>query len=42
MIHKIITTAARILTVWMAAEAIRGVWKEIGEEEKKEEKKEEK
>lgn len=42
MIHKIITVAAHILTVWLAAEAVRQTWKEIGEEEKKEEKKENK
>ena len=33
MIHKIITVAAHILTVWMATEAIRQVWNELNKEE---------
>lgn len=39
MIKKVINGVARILTVWMAAEAIRQVWKEIEKEERKEENK---
>ena len=41
MIKKIINGVARILTVWMAAEAVRQVWKELNKEEegKKEENK---
>lgn len=30
---KIINGVARILTVWMAAEAIRRVWNELNKEE---------
>ena len=33
MFEKVITTAARILTVWMATEAIRQVWNELNKEE---------
>lgn len=33
MFKKIINGAARILTVWMAAEAIRQVWNELNKEE---------
>lgn len=38
MFKKIITVAAHILTVWLAAEAVRQTWKEIEKEEKKENK----
>lgn len=37
MFKKIINGVARILTVWMAAEAIRQTWKELEKEERKEE-----
>ena len=38
MIKKVINTLAQVVTVWLAAEAVRQVWKEIEKEEKKENK----
>ena len=39
MFRKIITVAAHILTVWLAAEAVRQTWKELEKEEEKKENK---
>lgn len=38
MIKKVINTLAQVVTVWLAAEAVRQTWKEIEKEEKKENK----